>query len=197
MFTLYFYSIALVWYFHKHKREYKLSRFLLLNLKHDAFSQILHSHSRLKLQHSFLSDVVCVYSLLQNRDFLFQNADEYIFSKLSSWKQEIFDVISDRKCKDKTSPSQSIKMEVFRNYYNLIESFWITREKVEEDFLTNNEIEAIREIEDLLEAIKEIIFEQDEDDANMRRFILNQFNHLMYLIKEVVDESDNNINIMF
>ncbi len=23
-------------------------------------------------------------------------------------------------------------MEVFRNYYNLIESFWITREKVEE-----------------------------------------------------------------
>lgn len=87
-------------------------------------------------------------------------------------------------------------MEVFRNYYNLIESFWITREKVEEDFLTNNEIEAIREIEDLLEAIKEIIFEQDEDDANMRRFILNQFNHLMYLIREV-DESDNNINIMF
>lgn len=89
-------------------------------------------------------------------------------------------------------------MEVFRNYYNLIESFWITREKVEEDFLTNNEIEAIIEIEDLLEAIKEIIFEQDDDDdANMRRFILNQFNHLMYLIKEVVNESDNNINIMF
>ncbi len=71
---------------------------------------------------------------------------------------------------------------VFRNYYNLIESFWITREKVEEDFLTNNEIEAIREIENLLETVKEIIFEQDEDDANMRRFILNQFTHLMYLI---------------
>ncbi len=68
---------------------------------------------------------------------------------------------------------------------------------VEEDFLTNNEIEAIREIENLLETVKEIIFEQDEDDANMRRFILNQFTHLMYLIKEVVDESDNNINIMF
>ena len=88
-------------------------------------------------------------------------------------------------------------MEVFRNYYNLIESFWITREKVEEDFLTNNEIEAIREIEDLLEAIKEIIFEQDEDDADTRRVILNLFNYLMYLIKEVVDESDNNINICF
>ena len=87
------------------------------------------------------------------------------------------------------------KMEVFRNYYNLIESFWITREKVEEDFLTNNEIESIREIENLLETIKEIIFEQDEDDADTRRVILNLFNYLMYLIKEVVDESDNNINI--
>ena len=62
-------------------------------------------------------------------------------------------------------------MEVFQNYYNLIESFWITREKVEEDFLTNNEIEAIREIENLLETVKEIIFEQDEDDANMRRLV--------------------------
>ena len=88
-------------------------------------------------------------------------------------------------------------MEVFRNYYNLIESFWIAREKVEEDFLTNNEIEAIREIEKLLETIKEIIFEQDEDDADTRRVILNLFNYLMYLIKEVVDESDNNINICF
>jgi Mg2+ and Co2+ transporter CorA len=88
-------------------------------------------------------------------------------------------------------------MEVFKNYYNLIESFWIAREKVEEDFLTNNEIEAIREIEKLLETIKEIIFEQDEDDADTRRVILNLFNHLMYLIKEVVDESDNNINICF
>jgi Mg2+ and Co2+ transporter CorA len=88
-------------------------------------------------------------------------------------------------------------MEVFRNYYNLIESFWIAREKVEEDFLTNNEIESIREIENLLETIKEIIFEQDEDDADTRRVILNLFNHLMYLIKEVVDESDNNINICF
>ena len=88
-------------------------------------------------------------------------------------------------------------MEVFRNYYNLIESFWIAREKVEEDFLTNNEIEAIREIENLLETIKEIIFEQDEDDADTRRVILNLFNYLMYLIKEVVDESDNNINICF
>jgi len=88
-------------------------------------------------------------------------------------------------------------MEVFRNYYNLIESFWIAREKVEEDFLTNNEIKAIREIENLLETIKEIIFEQDEDDADTRRVILNLFNYLMYLIKEVVDESDNNINICF
>jgi Mg2+ and Co2+ transporter CorA len=88
-------------------------------------------------------------------------------------------------------------MEVFRNYYNLIESFWIAREKVEEDFLTNNEIESIREIENLLETIKEIIFEQDEDDADTRRVILNLFNYLMYLIKEVVDESDNNINICF
>ena len=88
-------------------------------------------------------------------------------------------------------------MEVFKNYYNLIESFWIAREKVEEDFLTNNEIEAIREIEKLLETIKEIIFEQDEDDADTRRVILNLFNYLMYLIKEVVDESDNNINICF
>jgi Mg2+ and Co2+ transporter CorA len=88
-------------------------------------------------------------------------------------------------------------MEVFQNYYNLIESFWIAREKVEEDFLTNNEIEAIREIEKLLETIKEIIFEQDEDDADTRRVILNLFNYLMYLIKEVVDESDNNINICF
>ena len=88
-------------------------------------------------------------------------------------------------------------MEVFQNYYNLIESFWIARGKVEEDFLTNNEIEAIREIEKLLETIKEIIFEQDEDDADTRRVILNLFNYLMYLIKEVVDESDNNINICF
>jgi hypothetical protein len=88
-------------------------------------------------------------------------------------------------------------MEVFRNYYNLIESFWIAREKVEEDFLTNNEIESIREIKNLLETIKEIIFEQDEDDADTRRVILNLFNYLMYLIKEVVDESDNNINICF
>jgi hypothetical protein len=88
-------------------------------------------------------------------------------------------------------------MEVFRNYYNLIESFWIAREKVEEDFLTNNEIGSIREIENLLETIKEIIFEQDEDDADTRRVILNLFNYLMYLIKEVVDESDNNINICF
>jgi Mg2+ and Co2+ transporter CorA len=86
---------------------------------------------------------------------------------------------------------------IFKNYYNLIESFWIAREKVEEDFLTNNEIEAIREIEKLLETIKEIIFEQDEDDADTRRVILNLFNYLMYLIKEVVDESDNNINICF
>jgi hypothetical protein len=57
--------------------------------------------------------------------------------------------------------------------------------------------EAIREIEKLLETIKEIIFEQDEDDADTRRVILNLFNYLMYLIKEVVDESDNNINICF
>jgi Mg2+ and Co2+ transporter CorA len=88
-------------------------------------------------------------------------------------------------------------MEVFQNYYNLIESFWITREKVEEDFLTNNEIEAIREIENLLETVKEIIFEQDEDDADTLRVILNLFNYLMYLINEVVDDSDNNINICF
>jgi len=53
-----------------------------------------------------------------------------------------------------------------------IESFWIEREKIDEDFLTNAEIEATEEIGKLLETINNLI-QQDEDDDNMLRFILD------------------------